>query len=79
VVQVSSRKTQGSARASFSSLQARFPQLLMGYQPSIKAVTLGGQGTYYRVRVGPLASRDEASALCGRLKAAGGDCIVTPN
>jgi cell division septation protein DedD len=79
VVQVSSRKTQGSARASFSSLQARFPQLLMGYQPSIKAVTLGGQGTYYRVRVGPLASRDEASTLCGRLKAAGGDCIVTPN
>ena len=79
VVQVSSRKTQGSARASFSSLQARFPQVLMGYQPSIKAVTLGGQGTYYRVRVGPLASRNEASALCGRLKAAGGDCIVTPN
>jgi len=79
VVQVSSRKTQGSARASFSSLQARFPQVLMGYQPSIKAVTLGGRGTYYRVRVGPLAGRDEASALCGRLKAAGGDCIVTPN
>ena len=79
VVQVSSRKTKGSARASFSSMQARFPHLLMGYQPSIKAVTLGGQGTYYRVRVGPLASRDEASALCGRLKAAGGDCIVTPN
>jgi len=79
VVQVSSRKTQGSARASLSSLQARFPQVLMGYQPSIKAVTLGGHGTYYRVRVGPLASRDEASALCGRLKAAGGDCIVTPN
>ena len=79
VVQVSSRKTQGSARASFSSLQARFPQVLMGYQPSIKAVTLGGHGTYYRVRVGPLASRHEASALCGRLKAAGGDCIVTPN
>ena len=79
VVQVSSRKTQGSARASFSSLQARFPRVLMGYQPSIKAVTLGVRGTHYRVRVGPLASRDEASALCGRLKAAGGDCIVTPN
>ncbi|MBA2594248.1 MAG: SPOR domain-containing protein [Gammaproteobacteria bacterium] len=78
MVQVSSRKTQGSAQASFSSLQARFPQVLMGYQPSIKAVTLGGHGTYYRVRVGPLASRDKASALCGRLKAAGGDCIVVP-
>jgi cell division septation protein DedD len=76
VVQVSSQKSQDSARASFSSLQARFPQVLTGYQPSIKAVTLGGHGTYYRVRVGPLASRDKASALCGRLKAAGGDCIV---
>jgi len=79
VVQVSSQKSQDSARASFSSLQARFPQVLTGYQPSIKAVTLGGRGTYYRVRVGPLASRHEASALCGRLKAAGGDCVVTPN
>jgi len=76
VVQVSSQKSQDSARASFSSLQARFPQVLTGYQPSIKAVTLVGHDTYYRVRVGPLASRDEASALCGRLKAAGGDCIV---
>ena len=79
VVQVSSQKSQDSARASFPSLQARFPRVLMGYQPSIKAVTLGVRGTHYRVRVGPLASRDEASALCGRLKAAGGDCVVTPN
>jgi len=79
VVQVSSQKSQDSARASFPSLQARFPRVLTGYQPSIKAVTLGGRGTHYRVRVGPLASRDEASALCGRLKAAGGDCVVTPN
>jgi cell division septation protein DedD len=76
VVQVSSQKSQDSARASFSGLQARFPQVLAGYQPSIKAVTLGGHGTYYRVRVGPVASRDKASVLCGRLKAAGGDCIV---
>jgi len=75
-VQVSSQKSQDSARASFSSLQTRFPQVLTGYQPSIKAVTLGRHGTYYRVRVGPLASADKASALCGRLKAAGGDCIV---
>ena len=79
VVQVSSQKSQDSARASFPSLQARFPRVLTGYQPSIKAVTLGGRGTHYRVRVGPLASRDEASALCGRLKAAGGDCVVTRN
>jgi cell division septation protein DedD len=79
VVQVSSQKSQDSARASFSSLQRRFPQVLTGYQPSIKAVTLSGHGTYYRVRVGPLASRDKASALCGRLKAAGGDCIVARN
>ena len=79
VVQVSSQKSQDSARASFSSLQRRFPQVLTGYQPSIKAVTLSGQGTYYRVRVGPLASHDKASVLCGRLKAAGGDCIVARN
>jgi cell division protein FtsN len=79
VVQVSSQKSQDLARASLSSLQRRFPQVLTGYQPSIKAVTLSGHGTYYRVRVGPLASRDKASVLCRRLKAAGGDCIVVRN
>jgi cell division protein FtsN len=79
VVQVSSQKSQESARASFTSMQARFPQVLSGYQPSIKAVALGGKGTFYRVRVGPMGSRDEAAALCGKLKAAGGDCVVTPN
>ena len=79
VVQVSSQKNEDSARASFASMQSRFPQVLSGYSPSIKAVSLGNKGTFYRVRVGPMASRDDASALCGRLKAAGGDCVVTPN
>jgi cell division septation protein DedD len=79
VVQISSQKSQESARASFTGMQSRFPQVLSGYQPSIKPVTLGNKGTFYRVRVGPMASRDEASALCGKLKAAGGDCVVTPN
>jgi cell division septation protein DedD len=79
VVQISSQKSEDGARASFSNMQSRFPGVLSGYSPSIKAVSLGDKGTFYRVRVGPMASRDEAASLCSRLKAAGGDCVVTPN
>ncbi|MES2906086.1 MAG: SPOR domain-containing protein [Pseudomonadota bacterium] len=79
VVQISSQRSDAAARSSFTAMQQRFPAVLGSYQPSIKPVALGDKGTYYRVRVGPLASRDDATALCGRLKAAGGDCVVTAN
>lgn len=79
VVQLSSQRSEAQAQASFASIQGRFPQVLANYRPSIKPVDLGARGTYYRVRIGPLSSRDEASALCAQLKSAGGDCVVTAN
>ena len=79
VVQLSSQRNQASAQASFTSIQNKYPQVLAGYASSIKPVELGTKGTYYRVRVGPLNTRDEASALCTKLKSAGGDCVVTVN
>ena len=34
------------------------------------------KGTWYRLRVGGLADREVAVALCDRLKADGGACIL---
>jgi cell division septation protein DedD len=79
VVQISSQRTEADARSTFDALKRRFPQILGSYQPSIQPANLGDRGTYYRVRVGPFASRDDATGLCANLKTAGGDCVVQAN
>ena len=45
--------------------------------PQIQEADLGEKGIYFRVRVGPWASREEAIGVCESLKAAGGNCFVT--
>jgi len=77
VVQLSSQKTEDQAKAAFASLQKKFGAVLGGQQPNIQRADLGSKGTYFRVRVGPLASQAEAADLCRRLKSAGGSCFVT--
>jgi cell division protein FtsN len=75
-VQVTSQRTPEQARTSYSNIQSRLPGVLSGYQPDIKMANLGDRGTFYRVRVGSFASRDEASRFCQSIKSAGGDCLV---
>ncbi len=78
-VQVSSRRSEAEAQASFQSLQAQFPNLLSGRQPIIRRADLGDKGVYYRAQVGPFATSDAASEFCSSLKAAGGQCVVQRN
>jgi cell division septation protein DedD len=76
LVQVSSQRSEDQALASFASMQSRFPSILGGIRPTIQRADLGEQGIYYRVRIGPWTSRAEATEVCERLQAAGGDCFV---
>ncbi len=78
VVQVTSQRTREAALAAYQQLQRKFPSVLGGRAPSIQAANLGAKGTYYRVRI-PGGSQAQAAQLCSRLKAAGGDCVVTRN
>jgi cell division protein FtsN len=65
------------AQSSWASIQRQFPSVLGGVQPDIREANLGDRGIYYRVRIGPYASRSEAVELCEALQAAGGTCFVT--
>jgi hypothetical protein len=79
IVQLLSTRDEEQARASYASLQRRYPAILSDYQPLVQRAELGDRGTFYRVRVGPLSS-DDAQALCNRLKGAGmRDCLVARN
>ena len=60
-VQLASFKDQNSAK----KFAARFKDLQP--KPTVRTVDLPGKGRWYRVQVGQLSSRDEASALADRL------------
>ena len=78
-VQVTSERSESNAQAALQALQAKYPNQLSGRQPIIRRADLGAKGIYYRVLVGPFASAEEATGLCSKLKAAGGNCIVQRN
>ena len=77
VVQVSSQRSADQAQASFASMQRRYNSVLGGFEANIQRADLGEKGTYYRVRIGPMANRESAVQLCEQLKSAGGSCFVT--
>ena len=79
VVQVSAQKTEDEARASYQTLQQKYPSVLGSREANIRRADLGDKGVYYRAQIGPFATADQANAFCGDLKAAGGQCIVQKN
>jgi hypothetical protein len=79
VVQVSSQRNEADAQASYRALQGKFPSVLGSRAPLIKRADLGDKGVYYRAMVGPFASSEEATQVCGNLKTAGGQCVVQKN
>jgi cell division septation protein DedD len=79
VVQVSSQRSEEQAATAYRAMQRKFPGILGSQEPNIVRADLGAKGVYYRARVGPMATRDQAVSLCESLRAAGGDCIVQKN
>jgi cell division protein FtsN len=76
-MQVGSHRSLEAASDAYSDLQDRFASALGGLDPDIKEEDLGAKGVYYRVRVGPWQTREEAAQICETLKVAGGSCLVT--
>src|SRR5437016_9747018 len=50
VVQVSAQKTESEAQSSYRALQAKYPAVLGGREPSIRRADLGDKGVYYRAQ-----------------------------
>jgi len=77
LVQVASKKDQTDALASFADMQQKYPTLLADYRPIVQRANLGAKGTWYRLRIGPVADKTAASKLCSQLKSQGlPDCLV---
>jgi uncharacterized protein YgiM (DUF1202 family) len=67
---LSSLKSRELAERDWRALQAVYGDLLANLAPTVRQVDLGADkgGTWYRIYAGPLASRDEARALCAKIK-----------
>lgn len=69
-------KTRAEADAIVAKLKAQYAPALANHQPEVGEASFGNMGTYFEVRVGPFVSEAQASALCGRLKTSGLDCVA---
>ncbi len=76
MLQIGSFKSESDASAAWNDYQAKHEALLTGYDPDIQRVDLGEKGIWYRLRIGSFADKDVANALCDRLKANEGACIL---
>ena len=58
------------------NMLSKFPDLLGDKVFRSRRVEMPGKGVYLRLHVGPWESKDQAAAVCGRLKKAWGYCEV---
>ena len=75
-IQIASQPSAELAQKSYANMAQRYGSVIGGRAVDIKRADIPNKGTYYRVRV-QAGSKDDANALCGRFKTAGGSCFVT--
>jgi hypothetical protein len=76
-VQLAAPKSESDAKALVRALPGRYSSALSGASLGIRKADRNGE-TIYRVRAMGL-TKAEASAMCSKVKAAGGDCYVAKN
>jgi hypothetical protein len=73
-VQLGAPRSESEAKSDLERLSARYGSALSGSRVGLFKVLVNGE-TVYRLRVGGL-SRNEAAALCSRVRGNGGSCSI---
>ncbi len=76
MLQIGAYKSQADADAAWKTYKAKHSALLSGAVDQVQQADLGEKGTWYRLRITGFPSKDVASAMCDRLKADGGACLL---
>lgn len=72
------QKSRMDALKQWADMQQKYGTALANKTPDVQEANLGEKGVYHRLLAGPPGSREQASALCSQLKAAGySGCWVT--
>jgi cell division protein FtsN len=75
-VQVGAFRSQAEADGQWAKMQGKLGAFLDGKGKDVEVADLGPKGVYYRLRVGPFASADDARTWCAGLKERGTDCLI---
>ncbi len=77
VVQLASYRSQAEAQNEYQRLRSRHSGIIGNLPSRIQKAELGAAGTFYRLGVGPLGTKQAATNLCNSLIASGEkDCLV---
>ena len=79
LVQIGATKNEAAANGEFARLAKKHPEVLSGLGSIVIRADLGDKGVWYRMRIGPFATRGEAGGVCGQLKAVDIGCFVVAN
>ena len=77
-VQLIGSGSEAAAHTAYREMQKKYALLLAAHPPLVLRTSLGKASSWYRVRVGT-ATRASAEALCAKLRASGGSCLVQRN
>ncbi len=75
LVQIGAFRSQEEADGQWSKLQGKLGAYLDGKANDGERADVGDKGVFYRLRIGPFASADEAKTYCAGLKERGTDCL----
>ncbi|MGH6720363.1 MAG: SPOR domain-containing protein [Alphaproteobacteria bacterium] len=76
-VQVGAVKDSAKVDAEWARIKAKLGALIDGLPTAVESVDLGAdQGIFHRLQIGAFALRDDAKALCARIKLRQVDCLV---
>lgn len=73
-LQIGAYRSEADAVAGFNRAKSKLSSLA-GANYNIAKADLGAKGVYYRLRVGPFASKEQSSAFCAKLQAQGQPCL----
>ncbi len=75
-LQLASARSEDAAMGEWKRISGKNGDLLGNLAPSVVTADLGERGTYYRLRVGPVADKPTADGLCSALASRNVGCIV---
>lgn len=76
LVQIGSYRSAERAEMAWNDLRTKYGGTLAGLSMDVQRADLGARGIYYRLRGGPLDTREQANRVCNDLKAVGEGCLV---
>lgn len=76
LVQIGAFRSEAEADSQWTRLQGKLGDYLDGKSQDVERADLGDKGTFYRLRIGPFASADDAKTYCSGLKERGTDCLI---